>query len=298
MAFLKKRLDDGIVRADPLPSPEELADYYARQYYQDSDGKKTTYDSAYTAAELEYKTLESRLCLQAIQENRPEGRKGRKILELGCGEGFFLAQAAEEGADVKGVDFSSFAVEKWNPAIAGQCVFGDIYAILKDLSRNGETFDVCVLRNVLEHVIDPPFLMDQIRMALKEDGLAVITVPNDYSDIQKLAMDKGYIDREFWFAPPDHLFYFNTENISPFMQKNGFGIVDMFSSFPVDFFLFHPGSNYIADRTKGKAAHHARIDLDLLMAEKGLDRLLALYRAMAGCGVGRDFTVVLKKTAA
>ena len=78
------------------------------------------------------------------------------------------------------------------------------------------------------------------------------------------------------------------------MNDNNFEVVDMFSSFPVDFFLFHEGSNYIADPDKGKAAHFARIELDLKMAEEGSDKLLNMYRAMVQCGVGRDFTAVIK----
>jgi hypothetical protein len=123
----------------------------------------------------------------------------------------------------------------------------------------------------------------------------LITLPNDFSELQDLAMQLGHIQKEFWFAPPDHLYYFNTKNIVPFVHDLGFEIVDMYSSYPVDFFLFHPGSNYINDKKQGKAAHFARIHIDMLMSKSGIPHLLDLYRCMAKCGVGRDFTVILRK---
>lgn len=295
MAYAKKYLEDQIVCVDPLPSVQELTDYYAQKYYQESDGKKTTYDSTYTSDEIAYKALEARMTLQGMKENLPQGATDISILDLGCGEGFLVQEALSQGYQATGVDFSSFGVEKWNPGILNHCVFSDIYDFLSKNIAANKKFDACILRNVLEHVIDPAALLRQLSAVLNDDGVILITVPNDYSALQSLAMDRKHIDREFWFAPPDHLHYFNTKNIVPFMEKNDFSVVDMFSSFPIDFFLFHSGSNYIADKSKGKDAHYARIAIDLLLAKEGMDKFVNLYRAMAACGVGRDFTTVLKK---
>lgn len=296
MTYQKKHLEHDIVSANPLPTERELSDYYARKYYQESDGKKTTYDVMYTTDELAYKQLESQMTLEGMRQSLPANKGADlSILDLGCGEGFLVQEAYDQGYNVTGVDFSSFGVEKWNPKIQDQCAFGNIYEFLDKCVSDGTTYDVCILRNVLEHVIDPPMLMAQISRILKKDGIALITVPNDYSDLQKLAMDNKHITREFWFAPPDHLYYFNTKNITPFMEKNNFKVLDMFSSFPIDFFLFHTGSNYIEDRSKGKEAHFARISIDLMIAKEGMDKFLNLYRAMAACGIGRDFTVILTK---
>jgi SAM-dependent methyltransferase len=234
------------------------------------------------------------MTLQAMTENIDRDKADIHILDLGCGEGFIVKTAFNEGYKVTGIDFSSFGIDKWNPEIAHLCQFGDIYKLLDEAVVSGQRYDVCILRNVLEHVIDPAGLLVKIRKILNVGGIAIISVPNDYSALQDLALSKGMIDREFWFAPPDHLYYFNTENIVPFMQKNDYAVMDMFSSFPVDFFLFHEGSNYIKNRSAGKAAHNARITIDLLLAQQGMEKFLNLYRAMAACGVGRDFTVVVK----
>jgi hypothetical protein len=59
-------------------------------------------------------------------------------------------------------------------------------------------------------------------------------------------------------------------------------------------FLFHPGSNYVLRREQGKAAHQARLTLDLLLAERGLGPYHRFCQAMSGCGIGRNVTVILR----
>lgn len=297
MGFEPKHLDDGgIVYAEPIPSQEELNAYYASQYYQTSDGKKNTYDFSYTDNEIKYKQLESKMILESLKQIAAE-KPINSFLEIGCGEGFLLAEARKTGLQVEGVDYSKYGISKWNPGLEKYCVFGDAIQFIEESTRFKKQYDAIVLKNVLEHVREPGKLLQILRPLLHENTFLLTTVPNDYSNIQRLAMERGHIDREFWFAPPDHLYYFNTKNIRPFFENYNYQVKDMFSSFPIDFYLFHSGSNYIMDRTRGKEAHFARISLDLMMAEEGMDKLLSLYRAMAQCGVGRDITIIVKKEA-
>lgn len=292
--YSKKIIQHNVIMVDPLPSKEELKSYYENQYYQTADGKNTTYDDVYTEEEIKHKYLEAEIAIEALKVKFEPKTTNLSLVEFGCGEGFFLEQAAQCGWQVRGVDFSKYGIEKWHPQLLDQCEVGDSYVFIENYRKNNEKFDICVLRNVLEHVLDPNFLLAELKKILKPGGILLITVPNDFSDLQKLATSLGHIDQEFWFSPPDHLYYFNTKNIIPFMDDQALKVVDMYSSFPVDFFLFHPGSNYIKDKTNGKAAHFARIYLDLLISAAGISQMLELYRALAKCGIGRDFTVLLR----
>lgn len=293
MNYQKKIIAHGIYRADPLPNIEDLKEHYESKYYQEANGT-TTYESAYSQKELDHKVLEANLAIQAIEDQIPNKNPTPSLLELGCGEGFFLKQVNNQTQwNMKGIDFSKFGVEKWNPDMLDKCEFGDIDSYINQYIQENKSFDICVLRNVLEHVIDPKALLTNLKKILSQTGLLLITVPNDYSLIQTHALANGYIDKDFWFLPPDHLHYFNTQNIRNFVGDLGYTVIDMFSSFPIDMFLFHPGSNYVKDKTVGKAAHHARIVLDLLMAQAGINNLLTLYRAMANCGVGRDISIII-----
>jgi SAM-dependent methyltransferase len=172
---------------------------------------------------------------------------------------------------------------------------GDAYRIITDMLAEGLAADIAVLQNVVEHVIDPDALLADIRRLTKPGGIVVIKVPNDFSRLQRVAMERGLIDREFWFAPPAHLHYFTVETLKAIMQKAGFSPLDAFSDFPIDWFLFHPGSNYVANPAAGKPAHNARVLLDLLLGESGIEPYYRFCQALADCGMGRDFAVVARR---
>ncbi len=293
MDYKKKNIEHGITCVTPLPNLDELRQYYETKYYQDANGT-STYDASYTNEELAHKILESDLALFALDQKMNKDEKKISLLEFGCGEGFFLKQAiTKTNWNVHGIDFSQFGIQKWHPEIIDSCSFGDSYDFLNNYIDENKKFNICAIRNVLEHVIDPKKLLLDLKKVLHKKGLLLITVPNDYSNVQMSALDNGFIENDFWFSPPDHLYYFNASNIIDFAENIGYKVIDIFSSFPVDFFLFHPGSNYIKDKKNGKSAHFARIKLDLLMAQSGIENLLNLYRSMAKCGVGRDITVIL-----
>jgi hypothetical protein len=90
------------------------------------------------------------------------------------------------------------------------------------------------------------------------------------------------------------LHYFNVRSLLAFCERQGFRVIDAFADFPIEVFLLHPGSNYVEQPKMGKAAHHARMEPDLLIAEQGLDVYLDLYRALFRAGMGRDLTVLLR----
>lgn len=74
----------------------------------------------------------------------------------------------------------------------------------------------------------------------------------------------------------------------------GWDVLDMHGDFPMDLFLSHPGSNYVADRTKGPDAHKARIRLEALIGEAGLEAANRFYSALAAAALGRNVIAFLR----
>ncbi len=276
----------------PMPTDEDLKEHYA-QYY--SNPHTTTYQVEYTDKEIQHKKLRARLNLHAIDLVFKDQKSDRKLLEIGYGEGFLLQEAHENGYQVSGIDFTMQGIHKFHPNLATCLEEGDAYGYLDRLMADDIKYDVCVLQNVLEHVIDPVDILGRLRSLLSKDGLLVINVPNDYSPLQKLLKDLGHIDQDFWFAPPEHLHYFNVKNLEAFVNDQGYDVLDKFGDFPIDLYLMHPGSNYIADKSQGKAAHHARIDLDILMAESGMKAYHNFCQSLSGVGIGRNVAIILRK---
>jgi SAM-dependent methyltransferase len=286
--------EDGWRSVDPLPSPDELKAFYAQAYFQDSHG---TYAQAYSDVELKHRALLAELMLHALSEARGRAAGGR-LLEIGCGEGWFLKAALEAGFDAQGLEFSDYGLKRFNPELAARVAFGDAFEGLDRLIADRASVEVCVMEHVLEHVRDPEALLARLPAILAPGGLVVITVPNDFSALQLEAQALGHIDRAFWVQPPQHLNYFNADNLPRLLARMGFEAAGGYASFPIDGFLFHPGSNYVRDPAAGKAVHEARMALDLTMAGAGMTAFHELAKAYLGCGVGRSLTLIAQPKAA
>lgn len=278
----------GWISVDPLPDEATLRDFYANVYFQAPP--TSSYDTAYDAEELAHRSLKARALLGAL---RGQGvGQGARLLDVGAGEGFLLDAGLASGLDVRGVDFSIAGVTRCFPALVDRLTAGDVMVSLRTLIAEGVRVDACTALNVVEHVREPLVLARLMRDVLAPGGVIAITVPNDFSTLQQHLLKTGAIDREFWFAPPQHLHYFNTRSLPGFCAQAGLRVVDAYADFPIDLFLLHPGANYVRRSAAGKAAHRARMAADLLMADAGLDVYLDLYRALFRTGLGRDLTVI------
>lgn len=284
--------DLGFTSAAPMPSRDELEQFYADTYYQQSTAK--TYSATYSEDELAQKRLRAQLTLHALKDaGRFDDLNGLRFLETGCGEGFIMKAAADAGCQVTGIDYSEYAMQSFHPELVSNLVRGDGTAVLDGFAAKNSTFDICVLQNVIEHVIDPLALLRQTDSIMSDAGVLLINVPNDYSAMQMYLLEQGRIDREHWFSPPDHLHYFNTDTIGNLADAAGYQVLEMFGDFPIELFLFHPGSNYVSDPRQGADAHRARVELDLLLAERGMDAYYDFCRAMSRCGIGRSVCAIL-----
>lgn len=283
----------GFTSTSPLPSPIELEEFYAQNYYQAP--QNSTYQQTYDDLELSYKNLKCEALLNALCAASTSNLK--RFLDVGAGEGFLLNAASEAGFNVTGLDFSSYGVGKFFPHLAESLIAGDIYKSLMDLNLKGCTYDFSVSTNVLEHVIDPSLFLKHIKKVMTPNGLLAITVPNDYSPIQNLALSEKMINREFWFVPPHHLHYFNAKTLVTLLEDCEFEIIDAFSDFPVDLFLLHSGSNYIMNPSAGYEVNRTRMHHDIMLVKNcGIENYLQYYRAMFKVGLGRDITVIARCT--
>lgn len=282
---------EGFISASPSPSEKELRKLYANYYYQNP--KNSSYQVEYDELETSYKELECNKLIYALDEAKETS--GKTFLDLGSGEGFLLDAADKKDLQVTGLDYSSFGMEKFFPHLISHTIVGDIYKSLEMLIAQGKRFSMCTSTNVLEHVLSPKLFLSSIKKVMEPDGVLAIRVPNDFSNIQELSLKSGMIDKEFWFVPPHHLSYFNTDTLPVFMKNNGFEVIDSFSDFPIDIYLLHKGSNYIKNPLWGSDANRARINHDLMIYKKsGMDNYLNYYRAMFNVGIGRNITIIAR----
>ena len=274
------------------PSPAELSDYYARRYYQEG---LTTYQAAYPPEELEHIEGKLRLRHWVLEQLRGAAAPAPSFLDIGCGEGWALAFFNQLGWDVLGLDYSTFSVERFQPALRDRLRPGDLYEQLAALQAEGQQFDVLWLDNVLEHVPDPAELLRRCRALVRPNGVLLVEVPNDFSALQKHLLEAGHIDRPFWIALPDHLSYFGAEGLRNLAAATGWRTARLLGDQPIDLNLFNPATNYVMDRTAGKAAHQSRLEQDnFLLRTAPLPAVAAYYEALAGVGLGRSLVAFLQ----
>jgi 2-polyprenyl-3-methyl-5-hydroxy-6-metoxy-1,4-benzoquinol methylase len=278
---------DGWRTIEPKPTAAALKAFYAQEYFQAAHG---TYAPHYSPTERRHRRLIAEVLIAAVDEARG-GARG-SWLEVGCGEGWLLAAAQGAGYAVRGLDFSADGIRRFHPELEGAVTIGDAFENLDRLIEEGARFDVAAMEHVLEHVVDPEGLLERLPRLISPTGALAITVPNDFSPLQLAAREAGAIDRDFWVAPPQHLNYFNAETLPRLLTRLGFEVRVAYASFPIDWYLMHPGSNYVADPAAGKGAHQARMAIDLMLAEQGMGPYLGLAKALFACGAGRSLTVI------
>lgn len=284
-----KRHDLGFLQVAELPTPDALKSYYAERYYQTEQGN---YRASYPPEELAYFAALIARKAALVAATRGTDRPG-SMLDVGCGEGFALDWFAKAGWEVEGIDHSIAGVEAMNPQVCGRVEAGDLFRLVEQRIEHGNGYDLVWLNNVLEHVIDPVGLLTSLRRLVTPGGVLVVTVPNDGSGYQEALLESGKITERFWIAIPDHLAYFTHDSLRRVAEATGWICREIVADFPIDMFLLHDGSNYVRDRARGPAAHAARVQLELLLAEQPHALVNDYYAAMARVGLGRDLTAFL-----
>lgn len=269
------------------PTNKELQQYYTEKYYQEAKG---SYELQYSQSELSF--FEAKLEQKYAVLEKYVHKKG-KMLDVGCGEGYALSFFRKKGWTVTGFDFSSAGIKSKNSDCLDALCTGDVFELLDNEIKSGRRYDVIWLQNVLEHVIDPISLLYSIKSLLLDDGIAVITVPNDCSNTQMNALNLGHIKSAFWVAPPDHLAYFDYQSLLGTAKETGWNCLEMLGDFPIDWFLFNPNSNYINDKSLGKSAHNARVQIENLLHQQPIESVIKFWAAAAEVGVGRAITAFL-----
>lgn len=275
------------------PSEHELQEYYAQKYYQDYKG---THQASYSPQELEFIEAKIQQRSAMIDQLLPQNST-KTFLDVGCGEGFQLSYFLQQGWEVKGLDFSSDGMAKQNPSCLPFLEAGNIYDLLAQEVASGRTYQVVWLQHVLEHVIDPQELLRELLKLVSEDGCAVITVPNDFSNLQLTALETEKIKSPFWVQLPDHLSYFDAASLKATTEANGWECRQIMADFPIDWFIMNDAANYVENKQQGKAAHNARVALENLIQQQPMSAVLEFWTALANIGMGRSITAFVSPNA-
>ncbi len=137
---------------------------------------------------------------------------GKRVIDLGCGQGYFSRQLAEAGAKVTGVDISAKQIAKAE-AHERDRPLGVVYQ-LRDAAAladawNAHTFDLATACMALHDMPDAAAVLAAVRNALVPDGRFVFSVPHPMTDTLVREWDRApdgtkralKIDRYFESGP-------------------------------------------------------------------------------------------------
>lgn len=96
-----------------------------------------------------------------------------KILDVGCGLGYFTDLLSRQGADCTGIDMDSRCIDYCTELMSGNYQIADA----TKLPFPNNHFDKVLCTEVLEHINNNGVVLDEIWRVLKDNGTLVTSVP-------------------------------------------------------------------------------------------------------------------------
>lgn len=195
---------------DPMFSEAELAAFYPKTYYAFADRfevhkpPRTLREHYYYIAGLrDYPTKDPRF-----------PRPG-KMLDVGCGSGWFIAQMRDAGWDVTGVEPSLDAVEYGRTKKGLNILHGSLLSV----PFPSASFDYVRMNHSFEHMEHPNEVLDETWRILADDGKLMIGIPNRDSFNARLF-------GRFWhhLALPVHTFSYSVKTLTRMLNKHNFDV--------------------------------------------------------------------------
>lgn len=151
-----------------------------------------------------------------------------RFLDIGCGEGYVLIEAADRGWDVHGIDVYDNRMQRAKRQ--------DIKFFKGDIANahfSDNHFDCIYMDSVLEHVFDPINCLHELKRISNARGLIYCVVPNEdslFNDIKKLLLvlsgRGGVSERIKPFMSPYHVIGFTKKSLITAALQSGFEVVE------------------------------------------------------------------------
>lgn len=240
--------DCDLVWLDPLPSIEDLSEFYAKYYprFTADEGAsnlnfRKSIKEAILAGSFGYGDQEN-YCkkkkmgwlfgLFSPLRNRVgrtimfiDGHRRGRLLDVGCGIGTYLSLMRQLGWDVAGVEPSTEAAAVAREKSNLQVFVGT----LEEAMFQNDTFDVITMHHVLEHLRDPLGTLSECLRILRPGGQIVVITPNIKS-LGHTIFKKCWVE----IAPPWHTYLWSPRILRSCVDKIGFTSVGCNTMIPFE----------------------------------------------------------------
>ncbi len=143
------------------------------------------------------------------------GLQGKKVIEVGCGQGEFLSVLTEFPVQAYGVEHRDSLVQM--AAEKGLQVSRGFAETPENVLGEDGPYDAFLSFNFLEHQPEPGVMLDCIRNNLTETGMGLITVPS----LEYILQYDGYYE-----LIRDHIAYYSFETLRFLLELHGFEVLE------------------------------------------------------------------------
>jgi SAM-dependent methyltransferase len=187
----------GLVRSDPVAAEEAVAQLYGESGFDYGDAIR---DLRYT-----YRRYLDQACRGLFPREA--------LLEVGCGNGFFLLEALDAGFhEVVGVEPSRVAAEGADKRVRDRI---HVDVIRPGLFKEGQ-FDVVCMFQVLDHLPDPGLVLRECRRVLRPGG-TFLSVHHDIG-----AFSARLLKEASPIIDVEHTYLFDASTSRQLLERNGF----------------------------------------------------------------------------
>jgi len=280
--YLVKCRNCGLVYLNPRPSQQEIKEKYSAEYHI----KRLLRKEPETAKEIEEEINKNIGRAEEIVSQF--GNKG-KLLDIGCGAGFFIACLRRYGWDVSGIDISEWATEFARKKLELNVFAGTV----EDIQYN-EKFDIITMYHILEHLPNPIESLKKVSEIIADGGVLIIKGPN-LSSFDRVWHGKNW----YGYSDKSHLYYFTPNIYQMILEKAGFSVQN------VQFQYWNPithlmeiklGDGIRADHPSDAIEKFDKSKKDSSFVFKGIRRILYITTKLLNLK-GRDLTIYAKKKA-
>lgn len=194
----------GLIFSSPILSQDKIIRFYQKS--------KFTYEKEAVYLAQTY--------LSYLKAFRPNLSPKTKILDIGCGNGFFLSEIYKLGIkNVFGIEPSKEAVSKAAPFLKKNIKIDVLHENIFPKSH----FDIITSFQTLDHVLDPNEFIKIVYTMLKKDGIVLLVVHDTNGLSVKLFGEKSPI------FDIEHIYLFSKETLAGIFRKNGFKKIKIFN---------------------------------------------------------------------
>ncbi len=194
----------------------DFAAFYDASYWQSSDVTKG-YADYFSLAGAMAATRRRRLrwiarTLDVAGDAAGANSARLKLLDAGCGPGFFVQAAGSAGFAATGVEVSDFAVCFAREQLKQDVWLGQVRR--EDL--RGGPYDVITLWDVIEHLPDPAESIRAIADNLRPGGLVAVSTGDLATLVARCSGSRWHL-----YNLPEHLWFFTAESLRTLLRRAG-----------------------------------------------------------------------------